>query len=363
MSHGPLAGVRVLEFAGIGPGPFCAMLLADAGAEVVRIARPGGRSGTGGPQDPTLRGRPTLELDLKSPDAVRLCLDALRAADALLEGARPGVMERLGLGPAQALAANPKLVYGRMTGWGQSGPLASAAGHDINYLSLSGALHAIGPAERPIPPLNLAADFGGGALYLAFGMMAALVHVRGGGEGQVVDAAMTDGAASLMTMFYGMFGMGAWRDRREANLLDGGAPFYGVYACADGRFLSVGALEPQFYALLLDKLGVADDPAFERGDPTRWPQLRERFAALFATRSRDDWCALLEGTDACVAPVLSLTEAPGHPHNVARATFETHAGLRQPAPAPRFSATPGAVVEAADLPDAREMLRGWGVAL
>lgn len=361
MTHGPLAGVRVLEFAGIGPGPFCAMLLADAGAEVVRIVRPGAAGQ--GPPDPLLRGRPVLELDLKSPEAVRTCLAAIRGADALLEGARPGVMERLGLGPEEALAANSRLVYGRMTGWGQSGPLSQAAGHDINYLALSGALHAIGPAERPVPPLNLAADFGGGALYLAFGMMAALVHVRGGGEGQVVDAAMTDGAASLMTMFYGFLGAGRWRDRRESNLLDGGAPFYAVYACADGRFLSVGALEPQFYTLLLDKLGVAGDPAFDRDDPRRWPELRARFAALFATRSRDDWCALLEGADACVAPVLSLTEAPEHPHNLSRGTFGTHDGLRQPAPAPRFSATPGAVREAAVLPDAREVLRGWGAAV
>jgi alpha-methylacyl-CoA racemase len=338
---GPLSGIKVVEFAGIGPGPFCGMLLSDLGADVVRIDRaPGGQDSL---VNITGRGRRSVALNLKTPAAVEACLRLMEQAEIVFEGYRPGVMERLGLGPDVALKRNPKLVYGRMTGWGQFGPLSQAAGHDINYISLTGALHAIGPKDQPVPPLNLVGDFGGGALYLAFGMLAALTHARATGQGQVVDCAMTDGAASLMAMFYGMKAGGMWSERREANLLDGGAHFYGAYECADGAWVSVGAIEPQFYALLVEKAGISD-PEFQRQmNPAHWPSLKQKLTALFKTKTRAEWCELMEGTDICFAPVLNMDEAPKHPHNVARETFVEVAGVTQPAPAPRFSATPGAI--------------------
>ena len=341
MGKGPLSGVKIVEFAGIGPGPFCGMLLSDLGADVVRIDRKGG--GRGSKFDVTARGRRSVALDLKTPEAVEACLTLMERADAAFEGFRPGVMERLGLGPDVALKRNPKLVYGRMTGWGQFGPLAQAAGHDINYIAITGALAAIGLDDKPIPPLNLVGDFGGGALYLAFGLLAGIISARTTGQGQVVDCAMTDGAASLMSMFYGMLASGAWREGREANLLDGGAHFYGTYKCKDDQWVSLGSIEPQFYALLLEKAGL-DDPQFKlqmsRDD---WPELKSKLAAVIKTKTRAEWTSLMEGTDVCFAPVMGLKEAATHPHNVARQTFVTIDGVVQPAPAPRFSATPGAI--------------------
>jgi alpha-methylacyl-CoA racemase len=338
---GPLSGIKVVEFAGIGPGPFCGMLLSDLGADVVRIDRaPGGQDSL---VNITGRGRRSVALNLKTPAAVEACLRLMEQAEIVFEGFRPGVMERLGLGPDVALKRNPKLVYGRMTGWGQFGPLSQAAGHDINYISLTGALHAIGPKDQPVPPLNLVGDFGGGALYLAFGMLAALTHARATGQGQVVDCAMTDGASSLMAMFYGMKAGGMWSERREANLLDGGAHFYGAYECADGAWVSVGSIEPQFYALLIEKAGISDLEFQRQMNPAHWPSLKQKLTALFKTKTRAEWCELMEGTDICFAPVLNMDEAPKHPHNVARETFVEVAGVTQPAPAPRFSATPGAV--------------------
>jgi alpha-methylacyl-CoA racemase len=338
MGQGPLSGLKIVEFAGIGPGPFCGMLLSDLGADVVRIDRKGG--GRGSKFDVTSRGRRSVALDLKTPQAVEACLKLIERADALFEGFRPGVMERLGLGPEIALKRNPKLVYGRMTGWGQTGPLAQAAGHDINYIALTGALAAIGTAEKPVPPLNLVGDFGGGALYLAFGLLAGVIHVRATGEGQVVDCAMTDGSASLMAMFYGMTASGMWRQGRRANMLDGGAQFYDVYQCKDDKWIALGSIEPQFYALLLEKTGI-NDPQFKaqmsRDD---WPELKRKLATVIRTRTRDDWEEIMGGSDVCFAPVLGIDEAPSHPHNAARQTFVTVEGVVQPAPAPRFSASP-----------------------
>lgn len=364
MASGPLAGLKVIEFAGIGPGPFCGMLLSDMGADVVRIDAPG-RGGAGDPV--TGRGRRSVALNLKDQREHAVCLDLVARADALIEGYRPGVMERLGLGPDTALGRNPKLVYGRMTGWGQTGPLAHAAGHDINYISITGALHAMGRrGESPPPPLNLVGDYGGGALYLAMGLLAAIISARATGKGQVVDVAMSDGAASLMAMFYGMKHVGVWRDDlRDANLLDGGAHFYDTYECADGKWISIGSIEPQFYALLLEKTGLSQDPDFApQMDRDRWPALSQKLAAVFKTRSQADWCATMEGSDVCFAPVLSMSEAASHPHNAARQTFVTYEGVVQPAPAPRFSATPGAIQRKA--PKAGEhtadVLREWGVA-
>jgi alpha-methylacyl-CoA racemase len=341
MGQGPLSGLKVLEFAGIGPGPFCGMLLSDLGADVVRIDRKG--AGRGSPADITARGRRSVALDLKSPAAVEACLKLMESADALLEGFRPGVMERLGLGPDVALARNPKLVFGRMTGWGQTGPYAKAAGHDMNYIAISGALHAIGTDEKPVPPLNLVGDFGGGALYLAFGLLAGVIHARATGQGQVIDCAMSDGAASLMAMFYGFKAAGGWVETRRSNLLDGGAHFYDTYQCSDGKWVSIGSIEPQFYALLLEKTGITDPDFKAQMDRSQWNSLRERLAKVFAQKTRDEWCAVMEATDVCFAPVLDLDEAPRHAHNVARQTFVEVAGVTQPAPAPRFSATPGAI--------------------
>ena len=340
-AQGPLKGVKVVEFAGIGPGPFCGMLLSDLGADVVRIDRKG--PGRASPADITARGRRSIALDLKRPEAVETCLRLMDSAEIIFEGFRPGVMERLGLGPDVALKRNPKLVYGRMTGWGQTGPLAQAAGHDINYIAISGALHAIGTGDKPVPPLNLVGDFGGGALYLAFGLLAALTHARATGQGQVVDTAMTDGAASLMSMFYGMKAMGVWNGERRANLLDGGAHFYDTYQCSDGKWIALGSIEPQFYALLLEKAGLTD-PAFgAQMDRSAWPDLKAKLAAVIVRKTRAEWTAIMEGTDICFGPVMDLDEAPLHPHNLARETFVTVSGVVQPAPAPRFSATPGQI--------------------
>lgn len=341
MRQGPLSGLKVIEFAGIGPGPFCGMLLSDLGADVVRIDRKG--RGRASPADVTSRGRRSIGMDLKSPDAIEACLKLIESADAVFEGFRPGVMERLGLGPDAALKRNPKLVYGRMTGWGQTGPYAHAAGHDMNYIAITGALEAIGTRDKPVPPLNLVGDFGGGALYLAFGLLAGVIHARTTGEGQVIDCAMSDGAASLMAMFYGFKASGMWGGGRRENLLDGGAHFYDTYQCKDGRWVSIGSIEPQFYALLLEKTGITD-PAFQqqmnRGE---WDNLRAKLAEVIATKTRDEWTEIMGGTDVCFAPVLDMDEAPLHPHNAARKTFIEVSGVVQPAPAPRFSATPGAV--------------------
>lgn len=341
---GPLSGVRVVEFAGLGPGPFCGMLLADLGADVVRIDRRGGGGGFGA-TSLLDRGKRSIALDLKDPADLEVVRALVRRADVLLEGFRPGVMERLGLGPDELLGENPALVYGRMTGWGQTGPLAPSAGHDIGYIALTGALGASGrPDERPAPPINLLGDFGGGGVFLALGAVAALLHARATGQGQVVDAAIVDGTAVLTTMIHGMLANGGWRDERGTNLLDTGAPFYDVYRCADGQFLAVGALEPQFYAALLEGLGVAGDESFpDRYKPEQWPALRERFTELFASRTRDEWWQVFAGTDACVAPVWSLVEATQDQHNRERGVFVEVDGTVQPAVAPRFSATPGSV--------------------
>jgi alpha-methylacyl-CoA racemase len=342
MRQGPLTGLKIVEFAGIGPGPFCGMLLSDLGADVVRIDRVGARGGA--KTDITARGRRSVALDLKDPAAVETALKLMDRADAVFEGFRPGVMERLGLGPQVALKRNPRLVYGRMTGWGQFGPYAQAAGHDINYIALTGALHAIGMGDKPVPPLNLVGDFGGGALYLAFGLLAGVIHARASGEGQVIDCAMTDGAASLMSMFYGMAASGIWTGERRANMLDGGAPFYDTYETADGRWISLGSIEPQFYALLLEKSGLKDDAVMHaQMNRPDWPALKAKVAAAIKTKTRDEWCAIMDASDVCFAPVLSIEEAPDHPHNAARKTFVDVDGVPQPAPAPRFSATPGAI--------------------
>jgi alpha-methylacyl-CoA racemase len=360
MGQGPLSGLKIVEFAGIGPGPFCGMLLSDLGADVVRIDRKG--AGRAAKTDVTARGRRSVAMDLKSPDAVEACLKLFEKADVVFEGFRPGVMERLGLGPDIALARNPRLVFGRMTGWGQTGPYALAAGHDQNYIAITGALHAIGTPEKPVPPLNLVGDFGGGALYLAFGLLAGVIHARATGQGQVIDCAMSDGAASLMAMFYGMKAAGVWTDDRRANLLDGGAHFYDTYQCSDGKWVSIGSIEPQFYALLLEKTGISDPDFKSQMDRALWPSLHDRLAKVIATKTRDAWCEIMEGTDVCFAPVLTLEEAPRHKHNAARNTFVEVEGVVQPAPAPRFSATPGAIAgpPPAIGADTATVLSEWG---
>lgn len=366
---GPLAGVRVVEMVGIGPCPFAAMMLADMGAEVIRIDRkaaPGEHNPypmLGTRHDVMARGRRSLALDLKQPAGCLAALRLVEGADVLLEGFRPGVMERLGLGPGTCLERNPKLVYGRVTGWGQDGPLAPAAGHDINYVALSGMLHAMGRKDSPpAPPLNVVGDFGGGGMMLAFGVVCAVLAARQSGQGQVVDAAMTDGAALLGAMMYGLRGFGAWTGEREANLLDGGAPFYDTYACSDGKFIALGAIEPQFFAKLLALTGTVDESFAQRWDKAQWPRQKEGLAALFARRTREEWCRLLEGSDACFSPVLDMAEAPQHPHNAARHTFVEIDGVTQPAPAPRFSRTPPPMPSAPSNPgqDSDAILRDWG---
>lgn len=340
---GPLQGVKVLELAGIGPSPYACMLLADLGADILRLERGNAKAANEPSWDLLNRSRDSVAVDLKNPQGKALVLRLAADADILIEGFRPGVAERLGLGPDEIHAVNPKLVYGRMTGWGQDGPLAQRAGHDINYIALSGALWSIGRSgERPMPPLNLVGDFGGGGMLLAFGLMAALVNARTSGEGQVVDAAMVDGAASLMAMTYSFMGAGLWQEERGTNILDTGAHFYEVYETSDGKYMAVGAIEKKFYEELLSGLGLTGAELPNQMDRTQWPAMKERFAAIFATKTRDEWTAIFEDVDACVTPVLSPSEAATHRHNVARGTFST-SGTLQPNPAPRFSKTPGAI--------------------
>jgi alpha-methylacyl-CoA racemase len=355
---GPLAGATVIELAGLGPGPFAAMLLADLGADVVRVDRPG-RANPGARRYVMHRGRRSVAVDLKHPEGREVVLRLVARADALIEGQRPGVMERLGLGPEDCLARNPRLVYGRMTGWGQDGPLADSAGHDIDYIAVSGALGACARhGERPVPPVNMIGDFGGGGAFLAMGIVAAMWEVNRSGKGQVVDAAMVDGSAVLTTMLHGLMAQGRWRDEAGVNFADTGSPFYEVYECADGRYVGVGAIEGPFYDELLKGLGLAREDLPDRRDEACWPALKERFAEVFRTRTRDEWAQLFAGTDACVAPVLSLTEATEHRHNVARETFMVHGGIVQPAPAPRFSRTPNTIGATPPAPgdDTREIL-------
>ncbi|WKK24987.1 CaiB/BaiF CoA-transferase family protein [Streptomyces olivoreticuli] len=363
-ANGPLTGVRVVELAGIGPAPFAAMLLADLGADVVRVDRPDGPGLHIDPRhDITNRNKRSVIVDLKSAVGPRAVLDLAERADILLEGFRPGVTERLGIGPEACLARNPRLVYGRMTGWGQEGPLADTAGHDIAYIAVTGALGLAGPADGPpYAPANLLGDFAGGSLYLVVGVLAALQHARATGTGQVVDAAIVDGTAHLTALIHGMLAAGAWQDRRGANLLDGGAPFYGTYETADGGHMAVGALEKRFYAEFLDRLGLAGEVP-DRDDPAEWDALRTAVAVRFKQRTRAEWAEVFAHSDACVAPVLSLREAPGHPHLAARGTFVEHGGLTQPAPAPRFSATPGSVRRPPARPgaDTAEVARDWDV--
>ncbi|HUR49555.1 MAG TPA: CaiB/BaiF CoA-transferase family protein [Acidimicrobiales bacterium] len=364
---GPLSGVRVVEIAGIGPGPFAAMLLADMGAEVLRVDRAGSVTPTAADAPPSLdllnRGRRSVGVDLKSTEGAEAVLRLVEHADALIEGFRPGVAERLGIGPDQCLARNARLVYGRMTGWGQDGPMAEAAGHDLNYIALAGALHPIGRADRPPPPpLNLVGDFGGGALYLAFGIVCGVLEARSSGLGQVVDAAMVDGAAHLTTMFHSMKAMGFWRDERESNLLDGGAPFYDTYETSDGKFVSIASLEPKFYAEMRSLAGLEETEWDAQMDRSRWPEMKIRLARVIKSRTQAEWCSAMEGTDACFAPVLTLSEAPLHPHNRQRGTFTEVAGVVQPAPAPRFSRTPGAISRPPAHPGQHtaEALADWG---
>lgn len=363
---GVLSGYRVIELAGIGPAPMCAMLLSDMGADVVRIDR---LADAGlGVQVQTKysllnRGRRSVALDLKRPEATDTVLRMVEKADALIEGFRPGVMERLGLGPDVCLSRNPKLVYGRMTGWGQEGPLAQAAGHDINYIALAGALYSIGRrGEAPVPPLNLVGDFGGGALYLALGIVAGILEAQKSGKGQVVDVAMVDGVASLMTAIYGMHGAGIWTNERGTNVLDTGAHYYDVYETSDGKHISVGSIEAKFYEELLQRSGLKNEELPRQNDRSSWPRMKERLKTLFLTKTRDEWCKIMEGTDICFAPVLSMDEAPRHPHNQLRGTFVVQDGVTQPAPAPRFSRTPSAIQCPPAVPGehTEEALQDWG---
>ena len=358
---GPLTGFRVIELAGIGPGPFCGMMLSDMGAEVIRVDRVGGSGGRR--RDVLSRNRRSIAVDLKQPDGVELVLKLVETADALFEGFRPGVTERLGLGPDDCLARNAKLVYGRMTGWGQEGPIAHAAGHDINYIGLAGALHAIGePNGKPVPPLNLVGDFGGGGMLLAYGLVCGMLEASRSGEGQVIDAAMVDGAASLMAMFFSMVGFG-FRNERGSNMLDGGAHFYNTYETKDGKYVCIGSIEPQFYAELVKKSGVDPNRFGPQMDTGQWGDFRTELARVFKTKTRDEWCEIMEGSDVCFAPVLSILEAPDHPHNRHRGTFVEVDGLTQPAPSPRFSRTKPEVSHAARTPgeDTRSVLGEIGL--
>ena len=359
---GPLTGIKVVEMAAIGPGPFCSMMLSDMGAEIIRIDRLN-QKGSGHRANVLHRGRKSIAVDLKNSQGVETTLELIEQADVLVEGFRPGVMERLGLGPEVGLERNPKLVFGRMTGWGQDGPLSQAAGHDINYISVAGALGAMGyPARPPAPPLNLVGDFGGGAMYLLAGILAALVERSSSDKGQVIDAAMTDGTASLLSGFYGMMSMDMWTTERYSNRLDGGAYYYGSYECKDGKHISIGSLEPQFYALLLEKCEISEDSFKEQLDQASWPIKREKMEAIFKTKTREEWCNIMEGSDVCFAPVLDLSEAPDHPHNKARKTYLDFQGVTQPAPAPRFSRTQGTIQSPAALVGEHtdEVLTAWG---
>jgi len=363
LASGPLQGLKIIEFAGIGPGPFCGMLLSDMGADILRIDRAQtGQAGRDQRVEIDRRGRRSVTLDLKRPDSVAACLALCEQADVLFEGYRPGVMERLGLGPQAVLARNPRLVYGRMTGWGQDGPYAQRAGHDINYIAISGALDAIGTRDKPVPPLNLVGDYGGGAMMLAVGLLSAVLHARATGQGQVVDAAISDGTSYLTAVFYKLRAIGQWQESREANLLDGGAPFYDTYRCADGKFVSVGAIEPQFYARLLEKTGLAGKSALRQMDKKTWPEMTAAFAEVFASKTRDEWVAVMGDEDTCFAPVLTATEAADDPHNLARGTFVDIDGIRQPAPSPRFSLTPSAIQPSGDSAATLATLQQWGLA-
>ena len=358
---GPLTGIRVVEMAGIGPGPFTAMMLSDLGAEVIRVDRLS-HKGIGHRANVLNRGRKSIALDHKNPRGVETTLRLIEQADVVLEGFRPGVMERLGLGPEKCLSVNPRLIFGRMTGWGQTGPLSQAAGHDINYISIAGALGAMGYADRPpAPPLNLVGDFGGGAMYLLTGILAALVERATSEQGQIIDAAMSDGTASLLSPFFGLMALNMWTTDRFSNRLDGGAFYYGSYECSDGRYISIGSLEPQFYALLLEKAEITDPEFQEQLDEAAWPAKREKLTQLFKTKTRQQWCDIMEGTDVCFAPVLALKAAPNHPHNIARKTFVELDGVVQPAPAPRFSRTQGEIQGPAAMAGehTREVLSAW----
>ena len=361
---GPLKGLKIIEVSGIGPGPFCGMLLADLGADLVCVDRPG-QPVLDPATDCMRRGKRSIILDLKSPLDTETLLVMVEKADVLFEGFRPGVMEKLGLGPDECMARNPRLVYGRMTGWGQFGPLAQAAGHDINYISLCGALHAIGPKDgKPVPPLSLVGDYAGGALFLALGLVSAILETQKSGRGQVIDAAMSDGSALVTAIFHSLKAQGQWRTERGSNLLDGGAPFYQAYETHDGKHISIGPIEPQFFAVLLEKTGLDPEEFGPQNDVSCWPDQQRRLEVVFKTRSRDEWCEILEGSDACFAPVLDFNEAPRHPHNRARDTYIEVGGMTQPAPAPRFSRTAPEVAHAARRPgiDRGDVLKDWGIA-
>lgn len=362
---GPLSGIRVVELAGIGPGPFCAMLLADLGAEVIRVDRSSQVDigiDNGRKYSVLNRSRKSISVDLKNPDGIKTVLKLVENADALIEGFRPGVTERLGLGPDECMERNPALVYGRMTGWGQEGPIAHAAGHDINYIALTGALHAIGGADKPSPPLNIVGDFGGGGVFLAFGLCAALLESKNSGLGQVVDSAMTEGAATLMSSIYGMHASGRWSNKREDNFLDGGSYYYGVYETADNKFISIGSIEAKFHDVLLEITGLTDATTVDRNDQSTWEEKKQRMAQLVRLKTREEWDELMLGSDVCYAPVLDFEEAPKHPHNVARQSFVEVEGVMQPAPAPKFSRTPGRVQMPPPSPGQHtsEILSEWG---
>lgn len=360
MTSGPLQGLKVVEFAGIGPGPFCGMVLSDMGAQVVRIDRD-----KGAPVNQAMhvdgRGRSAIAANLKDNRSIAACLAICDRADIVIEGYRPGVMERLGLGPHVMLARNPRLVYGRMTGWGQQGPYAQRAGHDINYIAITGALAGIGTQDRPVPPLNLVGDYGGGAMMLAVGLLAGVLSARNTGQGQVVDASISDGTCYLTSILYKLRAMGQWREQRAANLLDGGAPFYDTYRCADGKFVAIGAIEPQFYALLLEKTGLLDTLTQPQMDRASWPQMKAVLERTFASKTREEWVAIMGDADTCFAPVLDAAEAALDPHNIARETFIEIGGVQQPAPAPRFSRTPSAVQASSQGEGSRSTLVDWGV--
>jgi alpha-methylacyl-CoA racemase len=361
---GPLKGFKIIELAGIGPGPFCGMMLADMGAEVIRVERIGAAQATHAPKDVLTRNRRSIAVDLKNPEGVEAVLRLVEKADGLIEGFRPGVTERLGLGPQDCQARNPRLVYGRMTGWGQEGPMAQAAGHDINYISLAGALHAIGRnGERPVPPLNLVGDFGGGGMLLAYGMVCGILEATKSSQGQVIDAAMVDGTAALMAMFYSMSASGVFDTQRGTNMLDGGAHFYDTYETADGEYISIGSIEPQFYALLMEKAGLDTEYFQPQMDRSRWGELKAKLTEVFRTKTQAQWCEIMEGSDVCFAPVLNLIDAADHPHNKARNSYQTVAGMLQQSPAPRFSRTPATGIAPPRVPgeDTAGVLADYGL--